>query len=128
MSKPKHQREYVLSNRNTNIGSIGSRSREVTRYSTVCNSSRKRFLNSRPKQPTPLNLYHASRKSALFSLGNNKTEVFNICVQEYRELPDEEKIHWISQALEKEPAYIVSYYAYYILSSHRMIIFYFVPG
>ena len=43
----------------------------------------------------------------LLAVGKTKDEVFKICCAEYREMPEEQKVLWIMQALEKEPAYKV---------------------
>jgi len=63
---------------------------------------------SAPRKPTPYNLYHDSRLKELLALGRTAKETFKICTEEYRKMPDEQKLHWILLADEKTPAYLVS--------------------
>ena len=60
-----------------------------------------------PRNPTPRNLYVASRMEELRALGNAVHVVFSICTIEYNDMSDEQKVVWILQALKKQPAYKV---------------------
>jgi hypothetical protein len=63
---------------------------------------------TKPKKPTPLNLYLESRMEELTALGKTKDEIFKICCAVYnKEMPEKEKILWILQTLKKEPEYTV---------------------
>ena len=93
-------------------------SREMNVPSTAAGYSNNRFecnpyansgdyIVSKPKKPTPLNLYLGSRMEELTALGKTKDEAFKICTLQYKEMPEEEKVLWILQALKKEPEYTV---------------------
>ena len=61
----------------------------------------------KPKKPTPTNLYTLSRIRDFLALGRSKAEAHNACVKEYKMMPREQKVQWILQALQQEPAYRV---------------------
>lgn len=61
-----------------------------------------------PKQPTPLRLYHYSRKNELFADGVPKDKIYEICLNEYKQMSDLHKMEWILKSLLEEPDYNVS--------------------
>ena len=63
-----------------------------------------------PFKPTPYSFYHESRREELLERGLTNYETKKTCTQDYRMLKSEEKLKWILLAVEKVPAYLVSYY------------------
>lgn len=67
---------------------------------------------TKPKKPTPLNLYVTSRIDELIATGNTKAEAYKTCCIEYKSFEEDLKIPWILLALKEEAAYKVSMYMF----------------
>ena len=76
-------------------------------YSEI--SSVSESVDQKPKKPNPLNLYLGSIKELLKSRRPplSEDQIVKIYSNHYKALPEEIKIQWIIQALDKEPLYKV---------------------
>ena len=101
MARTKNNKKKRLSSANNIIVT------ETTKIQQYISSQAPPRLMKKPKKPTPLNLYFAWRMDELLAVGKTKDEVFKTCCADYRDMPEEQKVLWIMQALEKEPAYKV---------------------